>query len=502
MTAGGETFVSVPRWIVKTAQQPHVPATLCKLVPNPYSSDPHSALLQPYPSWAMNKVGDPTALQSVQGIEIDPSTNYLWALDQGLQIDPLTDPPTPGYIKLVIINLANDQVVRTHNFDGAIAPVTSLFNDLAIDVVRKVAYITDSGIHVPADPNQLAHGALIVYDYGTDSARRFLSGAPSTSDDHSVTVMVNGQRALLANRLRTGADGIALSADLATLYFCPLTSRSMFSVPTSVLRDPSSTANDVSNKVVNLGTKPSASGGITIDSNGVLYLTMLEDNAVGVFDRQKHTVRTLVSDANLLVWPDTFGFDHHGSIIFTTNRLNSFLDRKLVFDNSTMYNFHIWSLYLGQGIGAYTDNPPDLSGSSKNHGLKLAFPIAMAVIICIGIIGLLAYVLHQHRRRLAGDLEYMTEGYAEAPSLNGYGGAGATPYARVIDESDSTEKESDMMIATHNDDHRDASGNLSRTSTSSRSGYFDGQSGQINNSGPGPGYQPPDNGNGNGNANL
>ena len=33
------------------------------------------------------------------------------------------------------------------------------------------------------------------------------------------------------------ADGIALSADGATLYYCPLSSRHLFSVPTAYLRD-------------------------------------------------------------------------------------------------------------------------------------------------------------------------------------------------------------------------------------------------------------------------
>jgi sugar lactone lactonase YvrE len=420
MTAAGHTFVTVPRWIAKSAGQVDVPATLSMLVPNPYSGDPKSALLQPYPSWAMNKVGDPNALQSVLGIEVDPTTNYLWVLDQGLQVPPLVNPPTSGFIKLVVINIANSQIVRTHNFDANIAPTTSFFNDLVIDVARKVAYITDSGINVPADPSKPAVGAIIVYNYNTDTARRFLSGATSTADDHSVTVRVNGQRALLASRMRTGADGIALSTDLATLYFCPLTSRTMWSVPTRVLLDPASTQADAQNAVSNLGNKISASDGLAMDSNGVLYMSMIEDNAVGRFDRTTHSVTTLVSDVQTMVWPDTFGFDHKGSIVFVTNRLNSFLDRTLVYTNESVYNFHIWSLYLGAGVGAYTDNAPDLS--NRDNGLKLAFPIAMAVIICTGIVALLGYMLRKHRRSLAGDLEYMTEGYASAPPLGGYGG--------------------------------------------------------------------------------
>ena len=67
----GNFYVSVPRWA------PGIPATVNKI--EIVNSKP---LLAAYPSWEMNKIGDPDALQSVLGWDIDEN-NRAWFLDQG-----------------------------------------------------------------------------------------------------------------------------------------------------------------------------------------------------------------------------------------------------------------------------------------------------------------------------------------------------------------------------------------------------------------------------------
>lgn len=63
--ANGNFYLSVPRWA------PGIPATFNMVV-----MKDGQPLLAPFPSWAMNKEGDPKALQSVLGYEINRNRRH------------------------------------------------------------------------------------------------------------------------------------------------------------------------------------------------------------------------------------------------------------------------------------------------------------------------------------------------------------------------------------------------------------------------------------------
>jgi hypothetical protein len=69
--ANGNFYTSVPRWA------PGIPATVNKI--EMVAGKP---MLSAYPNWEMNKIGNPAALQSVLGWDID-EMNRAWFLDQG-----------------------------------------------------------------------------------------------------------------------------------------------------------------------------------------------------------------------------------------------------------------------------------------------------------------------------------------------------------------------------------------------------------------------------------
>lgn len=271
-----------------------------------------------YPSQALNDA-DPAhaaeTLISVQSVVAD-AANRLWILDTG---SPGFAPPIPGGAKLVAVDLATNKVVRTIVLDKRVVLPTTYVNDVRFDLrVGKagVAYITDSSIKGP--------GGLIVVDLDSGHAIRRLSGHSSTSPDKGFVPVVEGRP--LMNRPAGGkpmpwlvaSDGIALSADGKTLYYCALSSRHLFSVPTALLRDEAVSEDALAKAVVDLGMK-GASDGLAEDDAGRIYGGDYEHNGIRRYADGKW--ETLVTDPRIL-WPDTLSVGTDGYLYFTANQLH------------------------------------------------------------------------------------------------------------------------------------------------------------------------------------
>jgi len=77
-----------------------------------------------------------------------------------------------------------------------------------------------------------------------------------------------------------GADGIAISPDGKTLYYCPLTSRHLYSVSIDALADRTRFDAEVAATVKDLGEKGGASDGLESDAEGRVYLSDYEHDAI------------------------------------------------------------------------------------------------------------------------------------------------------------------------------------------------------------------------------
>jgi sugar lactone lactonase YvrE len=213
-----------------------------------------------YPDQKINTF-DPShpeqTLGSVQSIVVD-AANRLWILDTAA---PSFAAPQIGAAKLVAVDLATDKIVKTIVFPAATVLPTTYVNDVRFDLRQSkegVAYITDSSISGP--------GGIIVVDLASGKSWRKLTGHPSTSPDASFIPIVEGER--LANREKgkppvpfsVASDGIALSADGSTLYYCPLSSRHLYSVPTALLLDQSDNEAAISKAVVDTSLRINFSG--------------------------------------------------------------------------------------------------------------------------------------------------------------------------------------------------------------------------------------------------
>ena len=327
----GNHYLSVPRWT------PGIPATVNRVV-----IVNGSPILEPFPSWEMNRTDDVKALQSVLGWEID-ELNRAWFLDQGhLQDAPCVD----GAQKLVCWDLDSNTLVKSIPIPNEIADYTASFlNDVVVDNANGFAYIADSGIYT--DPLQ---GGLIVYDMKNDQLRRVLHQHVSTQDVPGYWFEIDGQKIWPDVPMRTGADGITLSADRQTLYWCALTARHLYSIDTALLRDFDVDDTRIAAAVVDHGDKGTNTDGMGADNQGLIYYTMLEGKGIGVFDPARGTFRSLITDERM-VWVDGMTFDNQGYLLFDSNRLHQLLRGQLDWDNPE--NLVVWKAYLGQGVKSY-----------------------------------------------------------------------------------------------------------------------------------------------------
>ncbi|QXI31378.1 gluconolaconase [Pseudomonas vanderleydeniana] len=305
VTETGRIFVNFPRW------GDNVEFTVAEIV---------NGKLVAYPNRPINTADlkDPAAgFISVQSVVAD-GRGRLWVLDTAA---PGFSQPRAGGAKLVAIDLASNQVVKTLVFPANVILPSTYVNDVRFDFrvgQAGVAYVTDSSVSGP--------GGIIVVDLADGSASRRLSGAKSTSVDPSFVPMIEGKPALITRDaqggtsfLKVASDGIALSSDGQTLYFCPLSSRHLYSISTALLRDASVSEAELEKAVVDLGEK-GASDGLEADASGSVYAGDYEHDAIRQRLPDGHW-RTIVQDPRAQ-WPDTLSIGPDGYLYFTANQLH------------------------------------------------------------------------------------------------------------------------------------------------------------------------------------
>jgi sugar lactone lactonase YvrE len=218
----GRIFVNYPRW------GDTVPFTVGEI---------HNGKVIPYPNQEINTFDQnypANTLSSVQSVVVDPA-NRLCILDTAT---PKFSTPSVGAAKLVAVDLATNQVVKTIVYPASAILSTTYINDVRVELRKGnagIAYITDSAHDGP--------GGIIVVDLASGESWRKLSGHPSTVADPSFIPVVEGESLAISSQgkaplpVKAGADGIAISSDGATLFYCPLSSRHLYSIPTALLLD-------------------------------------------------------------------------------------------------------------------------------------------------------------------------------------------------------------------------------------------------------------------------
>ena len=291
----GRIFVNYPRW------SDTVPFSVGELLPD--------GDVAPYPNEEMNRweVGLNPAdhFVCVQSVVVDRD-GFLWILDPA---NPKFKGIVPGGPKLIKADLATGRIVQTVRFAEPVIKRDSYLNDVRIDTKRQVAYLTDSG-----------SGAIVVADLATGSSRRLLQNHRSTRAEETI-VIFNGKFWVRPDGSlpKVHADGIALDTAGDYLYYHALTGRTLYRIETRWLRDPLITDQQLAQKVERLGDTGAADG-LEFGSDGRVYVTALEQNAITTVVPGERA-RILVQSREL-AWPDSLAFGPDGTLYVTTSQIH------------------------------------------------------------------------------------------------------------------------------------------------------------------------------------
>lgn len=105
------------------------------------------------------------------------------------------------------------------------------------------------------------------------------------------------------------ASGIALSPDGTYLYYSPISSRNLFRIPTSFLKNKPGPPNNIYGNILaqravqNLGQKGGHADGLETNSAGYIYQGSPEHNAIWYYDEASGLTLPFVRDPRIQVGP-------------------------------------------------------------------------------------------------------------------------------------------------------------------------------------------------------
>ncbi len=284
---GGRIFLSLHQFY-----NPDV--CVCELVDGhlkPFPSGPGSSLIR---------------FEAVLGIQAD-ANGWVWMLDNGSQNKKLP--------KLVAWDTAKDRLAQVIYLPEPITTSGSFVNDLAIDLTRKVIYISD--------PVQGLTAAIIRVDLETGLATRILQGHESVIPQN-IDLIIKGVPVQIKRpdgtlfRPHLGVNGIVIDAKNEWVYFCPMHGTSMYRAKSSDLANADLGEQELAERVERYSDRPICDG-ISIDNDNNLYLGDLAAFGIGVI-KPDRSYELLITDERLS-WVDSFSFGPDHCLYFNCDKL-------------------------------------------------------------------------------------------------------------------------------------------------------------------------------------
>lgn len=251
-----------------------------------------------YPNEAFSQ-----SLNPVLGVIVDKE-GVLWMLE--------TADETTHNGRLIGWDTKKNQLHQIVYLAAPVIPADSFLNDLAVDRDNEMVYITDTGAGY--------NSALVVIDLKTGMAKRVLEGTQFTQPEDT-DIVINGKTVMMGDApARIGVNPITLDSKNKWLYFGAMNGTKLYRVKTDDLRNAKLSSKDLEKRVEIYADKP-MSDGITIDENDNVYVTDLENNAVGYIGKDRQ-YKILHNSSELLSWSDGFATTANGKIFVTVNKLH------------------------------------------------------------------------------------------------------------------------------------------------------------------------------------
>lgn len=261
---------------------------------------------RPFPNAAWSR----DRLTAVIGLRTG-ADGIAWMLDMGGGGQPA---------KLVGWDTRADRLHREIALPAAALRPNSFLQDFALDQARGRAFIADM---TRGDLVGESRPAIVVVDLQSGAVRRVLEGHASFAPEGRVTI----DGATLATRapdgreteLELGLNPITIDPANAWVYYGAVNGRGLWRIPAEALADAALPAAALAARIERYGEKRS-SDGISVDSAGNVYVTDVENHAIGVATPAGY--RILVQDPVRLRWPDGLAFGPDGWLYATVNQLN------------------------------------------------------------------------------------------------------------------------------------------------------------------------------------
>lgn len=261
-------------------------------------------------------------------------------------------------------------IIHRYQFPEDVASKgTNYLNKIVIDdAFGGYAYITDNS---GSDPG------IIVYSRRLNRSWKVRENNSMRAALNAVAFAVNGTNlnfsihidglalgpyinSNLASPISSSPNGITNESFERNVYYCPLSSYHLYSLPASLLRDPEfalrASSREVLEAVTDHGVKIAQTDGMIMDNHGILYYSLLKEHAIAQWDSYKpftlQNQNIIAKDNTFIQWIDGMGFDDEGNLYAVMNRLHNFVARRL---NPNEINFRILKARTGTLSYVYTD---------------------------------------------------------------------------------------------------------------------------------------------------